>query len=90
VQTPLYDHCNFTVLDGAPEPLLHRFEEILLRMSYEDPSVRRLLDLEGLKAWRPGRASGYEMLSHAVDRFGTLNEWIASTAGMWGGQDRRP
>jgi len=70
LQTPPYDHCNFTVLDGAPEQPLARFRELLLGMSYEDPSVRRLLDLEGLKAWRPGRTSGYAQLERAVDTLG--------------------
>jgi hypothetical protein len=41
-------------------------------MSYVDPDVRRLLDLEGLKQWLPGRTEGYEHLARAVDRFGYL------------------
>jgi len=39
-------------------------------MSYDDPTVRRLLDLEGLKKWLPGRVEGYALLERAVDRFG--------------------
>jgi hypothetical protein len=35
-------------------------------MSYNDPEVRPLLDLEGLKEWRPGRVSGYHALEQAV------------------------
>jgi ABC-type phosphate/phosphonate transport system substrate-binding protein len=50
--TPPYDHCNFTVLDGAPTTLVKVFRELLLGMSYADPAVRPLLDLEGLKQWR--------------------------------------
>src|SRR3569623_1251534 len=45
-QTPPYDHCNFTVLGDAPQ----QFVDLLLAMSYEDPQVRPLLDMEGLKA----------------------------------------
>src|SRR5262249_32315985 len=56
-QTPPYDHCNFTILDNAP-PQIARFRELLLGMSYADPQVRRLLDLEGLKHWLPGRTEG--------------------------------
>jgi phosphonate transport system substrate-binding protein len=77
-QTPAYDHCNFTVLDGAPAESTSRFRSMLLGMSYEDAAVRRLLDLEGLKAWQPGRTEGYELLNRAVDRFGTLDPWLAS------------
>lgn len=76
LQTAPYDHCNFTVLDGAP-PSIAKFRELLLAMSYDDPRVRPLLDMEGLKAWRPGRTSGYAMLERAVDRFGTLTSWLA-------------
>jgi ABC-type phosphate/phosphonate transport system substrate-binding protein len=65
-QTPAYDHCNFTVGAHAPAPLIERFTGLLLSMSYDDPEVRPLLDLEGLKAWRPGRTSGYLALEKAV------------------------
>ncbi len=64
-QTGKYDHCNFTVLDGVDSS---RFEQLLLSMKYEDAKVRPLLDLEGLKAWRPGRTSGYALLERALDR----------------------
>lgn len=75
-QTGAYDHCNFTVLDGAP-PELARLRELLLAMSYDDPEVRPLLDLEGLKQWLPGRTSGYAPLERAVDRFGTIEPWLS-------------
>ncbi len=78
--TPAYDHCNFTVLErGTPEPV-GRFRELLLSMSYEDPKVRRLLDLEGLKRWLPGRTEGYELLSRAVDHFSYLDEFTSAVA----------
>lgn len=67
-QTPPYDHCVFCSLDGVPGDALARFEELLLGMSYEDPAVRPLMDLEGLKAWRPGRTTGFGQLNAAVDR----------------------
>jgi phosphonate transport system substrate-binding protein len=67
-QTPTYDHCNFSVV--APHPDLDRFRDLLLSMSYDDPAVRLLLDLEGLKAWRPGRTSGYRALEEAVSEQG--------------------
>jgi phosphonate transport system substrate-binding protein len=66
IQTRPYDHCNFTVLDDAPLDLVNRFRELLLGMSYDDPEVRPLLDLEGLKEWKPGRVSGYHALELAV------------------------
>lgn len=69
-QTPPYDHCNFTVGTGAPAELVDRFVELLLGMSYDDPEVRPLLDLEGLKEWRVGRTSGYAQLERAVEEVG--------------------
>ena len=75
-RTETYDHCNFTVLDHVEPELVARFRELLLAMSYADPEVRPLLDLEGLKAWLPGRVSGYAQLSEAVDRFGTIDTFV--------------
>ncbi len=79
-QTAPYDHCNFTVFDDAPAAQVARFAQLLLGMSYDDPAVRPLMDLEGLKAWRPGRTEGYAALERAVDRTGYLNEWLRSVA----------
>ena len=69
-QTPPYDHCNFTAAAAAPPAPRERFRDLLLGMSYGDPEVRPLLDLEGLKAWRAGRVSGYSQLEAAVDELG--------------------
>jgi phosphonate transport system substrate-binding protein len=74
--TEAFDHCNFTVLDGAPQAQLGRFTELLMAMSYTDPAVRPLLDMEGLKQWLPGRLSGYAALNRAVDRFGSLDAFL--------------
>lgn len=76
-QTAAYDHCNFTVFEGDEGPF-DRFAELLLGQSYDDPVVRPLLDLEGLKQWKPGRTSGYGPLEDAIDRFGTIDAWLAS------------
>ncbi len=65
-QTASYDHCNMTASSSAPTALIERFRELLLGMSYDDPEVRPLLDLEGLKVWRPGRVEGYRLLERAV------------------------
>ena len=72
-QSPTYDHCNMTVAADAPDRV-RRFGELLLSMSYADPEVRPLLDLEGLKEWKPGRTSGYEELERAVDSFGFYDQ----------------
>ena len=69
-RTPAFDHCNFTTSPGAPAALLGRFEELLMDMSFDDPQVRPLLELEGLREWRPGRTSGYDWLARAVSTTG--------------------
>jgi phosphonate transport system substrate-binding protein len=75
--TARYDHCNFTALDDGASPKLRRFAELLLGMRYADPSARPLMDLEGLKAWRPGRTGGYALLARACARFGSLAAFLA-------------
>lgn len=67
-ETAPYDHCNFTVGPAAPPVLVERFRDLLLGMSYDDPEVRPLMDLEGLTAWREGRVKGYRALESAVDQ----------------------
>ena len=69
-QTPAFDHCNMTIGPAAPASLVARFTELLLGMSYADPALRPLLDLEGLKSWCDGRTVGYQPLERAVDTFG--------------------
>lgn len=63
----LFDHCNFTVSPSAPAAQIAHFCDLLFGMSWDDPAVRPLLELEGLRAWRPGRTSGYALLDRAVD-----------------------
>ncbi len=61
-----FDHCNMTAGPSISAADAARFTEILLAMSWEDPLIRPLLELEGLKVWHPGRASGYVPLARAV------------------------
>jgi len=77
-QTPVFDHCNFTVLDDAPVGQVAQFRELLLNMSYADEEIRPLFDLEGLKRWLPGRVEGYRQLADAVDRFGTIDTFVGN------------
>ena len=79
-QTHLYDHCNMTVACSAPEGLIEQFSSLLLGMDYGDAEVRPLLDLEGLKQWRPGRLDGYGPLEQAVDDLGFYDAKGAVTA----------
>jgi phosphonate transport system substrate-binding protein len=74
--TARFDHCCFTVLESGPSGPIQRFTDLLFAMKYEDPEVRGLMDLEGLKAWKAGRTSGFATLGAAVDRFHYLDAWL--------------
>jgi phosphonate transport system substrate-binding protein len=69
-QTSRFDHCNFTVISSASHRPVARFRDLLFSMSYDDPKVRSLMDMEGLKSWKEGRTEGYAPLEAAVSTFG--------------------
>jgi phosphonate transport system substrate-binding protein len=84
-QTPPYDHCTMTAGPSAAAGADHgadvaRLGELLLGMDYADAALRPLLDLEGLKEWRPPRLSGYDQLERAVDEAGFYDATGAVTA----------
>ena len=79
-QTPVYDHCTMAIVDTAPAAEAAEFVRLLGSMSYADPEVRPLLDLEGLKQWVPGRTSGFGPLTRAVDETGFYDAAGAVTA----------
>jgi phosphonate transport system substrate-binding protein len=82
-QTGLYDHCTMAIVDTAPVAEADRFVELLLSMSYADPEVRPLLDLEGLRVWKEGRTSGFRPLDAAVDESGFYDRQGRVTAGEY-------
>lgn len=69
-RTDRYDHCVLAAGDAAPRDAVDHLTDLLLGMPYAEPTARRLMDLEGLKAWRPARTSGYTALDAAVDEAG--------------------
>lgn len=69
-QTPPYDHCILAAGPSADPTLTAGLRSRLLAMSYADPQVRPLLDLEGLKEWVPARLTGFAQLERAVDETG--------------------
>ncbi len=74
--TDPYDHCNMTSGPAADLAQIDRFVELLLAMSYSDVEVRRLLDLEGLKQWLPGRTEGL-----CVAGEGCRRDWLLHVGG---------
>ena len=68
--TPPFDHCVFTVRDDFDAAMERAWLETLFTMDYANPDHREMMDLEGLKAWLPGRTSGFGPLTEAVEAFG--------------------
>jgi phosphonate transport system substrate-binding protein len=79
-RTAPFDHCNFTAVGTAPVELVERFAALLVGMSPDDPEVKPLLDLEGLRRWVPARLDGYRALELAVDEAGFYDQSGAITA----------
>ena len=65
--TAPFDHCNFTVLESFPRAIEEGWKRVLFSMDYNNPSHREMMDMEGLKAWLPGRTTGYSALAAAVE-----------------------
>lgn len=65
-RSPEYYHCNFTVLESLDEELAQRWADALLAMSFEDPSLRPAMELEGVRKWYPGDREGYASLAQAM------------------------
>jgi phosphonate transport system substrate-binding protein len=68
--TPNFDHCNFTVLEGLPMEKQDLWSSALFSMRYDVSAHREMMDMEGLKAWLPGRTSGYDELTRATEQQG--------------------
>jgi phosphonate transport system substrate-binding protein len=66
--TDLYDHCVFTVRQELPEAEIEPWLRVLHLMSYDDPTHREMMDMEGLKKWEPGRTTGFAALSESVEK----------------------
>ncbi|MFJ5216781.1 phosphate/phosphite/phosphonate ABC transporter substrate-binding protein [Streptomyces sp. NPDC088354] len=69
-RTAPFDHCVLATGPSLGTERGERLSELLQSMSYADPGVRHLLDLEGLRQWLPGRDSGFADLAAAVDETG--------------------
>ena len=70
--TPTYHHCNFTVLRGIDDARIGMWVDALLKMDYNNPVQRPLMDMEGLKRWVPAGTDGYRTLFEAVEEQGIL------------------
>ncbi len=92
-ETDRFDHCVFTARDDFAPAAERRWLDALFAMQYDNPAHREMMDLEGLKAWLPGRTSGFGPLADAVvaERFferpravvSALPLFPVTTVGSW-------
>jgi phosphonate transport system substrate-binding protein len=65
--TPTFDLRIFDALPTLGPDKIEIFRKVLLEMNYANPKHRRLLDLEGLRRWLPGREQSYTPVRAALD-----------------------
>jgi len=70
-----YTHCNFTALPTFAPERSDPWVNHLMAMDWENPEHRRILELEGLTAWKPTDLAGYETLVEAMQAQGTADHW---------------
>jgi ABC-type phosphate/phosphonate transport system substrate-binding protein len=71
-RSPTYYQCNFTAHPSFDGERAARWSEALLAMSYDEPALRSVMDLEGVKRWLPGDKAGYADLAEAMREQGYL------------------
>jgi ABC-type phosphate/phosphonate transport system substrate-binding protein len=70
-----YNHCNFTALASLDVERANAWVAHLLAMSWDHPEHRRILDLEGLREWKPAELEGYASLIEAMESQGIADRW---------------
>jgi len=77
--TPKYDHCNLAVLDGAPGELIDSASRFVC-----SACLTRIQPFGHCSVSKGrnngGRTQGYDILSEAVDRFGTVELFVRQVA----------
>jgi hypothetical protein len=79
--TDRFDHCVFAVSNDFPEQVKAAWLEVLFSMSYDNPKHREMMDMEGLKAWVPGRTSGFRQYLDRVKVRQLVLEYATARAG---------
>ncbi len=70
-----YTHCNFTALPSFAAERADTWVSHLMAMDWENPEHRRILELEGLTAWKPTDLTGYDSLVEAMATQGIADHW---------------
>lgn len=75
-----YNHCMFTARPDLDREREREFTEALLKMSYDNPVHRPILEAEGLQRWLPPHVDGYFDLRQAAAQQGFFKELMAASA----------
>ena len=73
--SPPYNHCNFTALPSLQTDRAGAWTAQLMAMDWDKPEDRRLLELEGLRAWIAPELDGYTDVFDAVEEQGIAAGW---------------
>ena len=65
-KSPVYCHCNFTALESLDPELTAAWTDWLLKMDWDEPQQRRIMEMEGLRRWVSPQLEGYQSLFKAV------------------------
>jgi ABC-type phosphate/phosphonate transport system substrate-binding protein len=68
--SPPFSHCMFTARPDLEPEVREQFEAALMKMSYDNPAHRPVLEAEGLKKWIPAELGGYDSLGVAAKKQG--------------------
>ena len=74
-ESEAYSHCNFSTLGTLGDDRTAPWVDHLLAMDWEVPEHRRILELEGLTAWKRPELEGYRSLAEAMDEQGISDRW---------------
>ncbi len=73
--SPEYCHCNFTALPTLDEARAEKWVSHLLKMDWDNPEHRQILEMEGLKKWVRPQLDGYAALFEAVNEQQIPDTW---------------
>jgi ABC-type phosphate/phosphonate transport system substrate-binding protein len=71
--SPPYHHCMFNARVDLPDEQRKAFVDALMKMSWDNPVHRPILEAEGLKAWIEPHTDGYDALRDAAGEVGLLD-----------------
>lgn len=71
--SPPYSHCCFTALPQFDSELAAHFVATLMKMDYNNPDHKAILDMEGLTRWVHGEKDGYDSVFEAARKVGYVS-----------------